>query len=125
MLMQINHQFTVSAPVEQAWLVMRNLEMVAPCMPGATLTSYDGQQFTGNVRVRIGPISLTYEGKGRVVEEDAAGHRFVVAAGGRDARGAGTADATITVSMAAAAGGTTVDVVADVAITGKAAQFGR
>lgn len=125
--MQLEYDFTVPVPASQAWIVLLDLERVAPCLPGATLTSYDGEAFTGNVRVKLGPVSLTYQGKGRLVSRDEDAGRVVVEASGRDARGGGTAAMTATMTMHSTADGaaTAVNMVADLAVTGRPAQFGR
>ena len=94
--MQLEHSFTVPAEVDAAWLVLTDIERVAPCMPGAALDSVDGDNFTGIVKVKLGPIGLTYKGAARWVERDDIQHRAVIEAQGRDARGNGTASATIT-----------------------------
>jgi carbon monoxide dehydrogenase subunit G len=123
--MKLEHSFTVPVPVEKAWEVLLDLPTIAPCMPGATLTGTDGDQFTGTVKVKLGPIGLTYSGKGRFVERDEAAHRVVIEASGRDTRSAGTAGATITANLTGEGAETKVDVVTDLTITGKPAQFGR
>jgi carbon monoxide dehydrogenase subunit G len=124
--MKLENTFTVPVPVAQAWEVLLDLHRVAPCMPGATLTGVEGDEFTGNVKVKLGPIMLTYSGKGRFVERDEAAHRVVIEASGRDTRSAGTAAATVTATLADDGGARTrVDVVTDLSITGKPAQFGR
>src|SRR5690606_26658850 len=129
--MELEHTFTVAAPVEQAWEILLDLERIAPCMPGATLTSYEGDEFTGNVRVKLGPVTMTFTGKGRFTERDAASRRMVVEASGRDKRGGGTARATITATLRpdgdAATNGeaTLVAVNSDLVVTGRVAQFGR
>jgi carbon monoxide dehydrogenase subunit G len=122
---QLENTFTVPVPVERAWAVLLDIERVAPCMPGATLTSADGDEFAGTVRVKLGPVSMTFKGSGRFVERDEAAHRVVISASGADSRGGGTARATVTALLVAADGGTEVKVVTDLDITGKAAQFGR
>ena len=94
-------------------------------MPGATLDTVDGDEFTGSVKVRLGPIGLTYKGKARFVEKDEAAHRAVIDAQGKDARGNGTASATVTARLHQEDEGTRVEVNTDLAITGKPAQFGR
>src|SRR5688500_6716757 len=123
--MKLEHTFTVPVPVEKAWEVLLDLPRIAPCMPGATLTGVEGDEFTGNVKVKLGPIGLTYSGKGRFVERDEAAHRVVVEASGRDTRSAGTAGATITANLVGEGTDTRVDVVTDLTVTGKPAQFGR
>jgi carbon monoxide dehydrogenase subunit G len=125
--MQMEHVFTVPVPVAQAWGVLLDVERVAPCMPGATLTSFDGEAFEGTVRVKLGPVSMTYKGRGRFASTDEAARRVVIEASGRDSRGGGTAAATATAQLAPAEDGaaTLVTVVTDLAVTGRPAQFGR
>jgi carbon monoxide dehydrogenase subunit G len=123
--MKLENSFTIDAPVEKAWEALNTPETVAPCFPGATLTKYEGDSFTGTVKVKLGPIAMTYKGKGTYVTRDAADHRVVIEASGRDSRGNGTANATVTASLAADGDRTAVTMVTDMTITGKPAQFGR
>jgi carbon monoxide dehydrogenase subunit G len=123
--MQLEHQFSVPVPVDRAWEVLLDVERVAPCMPGATVDAVDGDSFTGQVKVKVGPITVSYAGKASFVEKDAATHRAVVSAKGRETRGSGTAAATVTASMTGDGDSTRVSVVTDLAITGRPAQFGR
>jgi len=124
--MKLENNFTIDAPVEKAWAALNNPETVAPCFPGATLTTYEGDSFAGTVKVKLGPIAMTYKGKGTYVTRDEAAHEVVIEANGRDSRGNGTANATVTASLAAdGADKTAVSMVTDMTITGKPAQFGR
>src|SRR4051812_40951149 len=123
--MRLEHEFTVPVPADEAWRVLLDLPRVAPCMPGATLTGVEGDDFTGTVKVRLGPIGLTYQGKGRFVERDEAARRVVIEASGRDSRSAGTAKATVTATLTDNGADTGVAVVTDLTVTGKPAQFGR
>jgi uncharacterized protein len=123
--MQLEHSFVVPVGVDDAWTVLLDIERIAPCMPGAAIDSVDGDDFTGTVKVKLGPIGITYKGKASFVEKDAAIHRAVIDARGRDSRGSGTANAKITATLTADGASTTVHVVTDLDITGKAAQFGR
>ncbi|MDQ3154536.1 MAG: SRPBCC domain-containing protein [Actinomycetota bacterium] len=123
--MQMEHDFTVSAPVDAVWVTLLDLEQVVPCMPGAALTSHTDEEFAGTVKVRLGPISLQYKGTGKFTETDASAHKAVIEASGRDARGNGTASATVTASLREQGGGTAVTVMTDLRVTGKPAQFGR
>lgn len=123
--MELEHQFTVPVPVDRAWEVLLDVEKIAPCMPGAVIDSVDGDSFTGQVKVKVGPITVAYAGKASFLEKDATAHRAVVEAKGRETRGSGTAAATVTASMADEGGSARVTVVTDLAITGRPAQFGR
>jgi carbon monoxide dehydrogenase subunit G len=122
---QLEHQFTVPAPLEVVWAAVVDPAKVAPCMPGATLTEVNGSEFTGSVKVKLGPVSLLYKGSGQFVEIDEQSHRVVIKASGKDSRGNGTASATVTVTLKADGGATHGTVATDLAITGKPAQFGR
>ena len=123
--MRLEHSFTVPVPVDDAWQVLLDLPRVAPCMPGATLTGQDGEEFTGTVKVKLGPIGLTYQGKGRFVDRDEAAHRVVIEASGRDTRSAGTATARVTATLVPEGDATRAEVVTDLTVTGRPAQFGR
>ena len=124
--MELTHRFTVPAPVDVAWDTFNDLEGIAPCFPGASLTSFDGERFEGICKVKLGPISLQYSGSGRFVERDEATHRAVIEAKGKDKRGNGTASAGITAQLTSAGDDATdVIVTTDLNITGRPAQFGR
>lgn len=124
--MQLENKFTIEAPIEKAWEALNTPETVAPCFPGATLQEYEGDSFTGTVKVKLGPISLTYKGKGTYVKRDDDKHEVVIEANGRDSRGNGTAKATVTGTMTAdGPDRTAVTMVTDMTITGRPAQFGR
>ncbi len=123
--MDLTHKFTVPTQVDETWAHFNDIASVAECFPGATVTSVEGDTFKGSCKVKLGPIALVYNGTGTFVEKDEAGHRFLVEAKGKDKRGNGTAGANVTVSMADAAGATDVEVVTDLSVTGKPAQFGR
>jgi carbon monoxide dehydrogenase subunit G len=124
--MQLENKFTIAAPIEEAWKALNDPELIAPCFPGAALTEYEDDSFTGTVKVKLGPISLTYKGKGTYIERDEANHKVVIDASGRDARGNGTAKAKVTGSMVAdGPDKTSVTMVTDMTVTGRPAQFGR
>jgi carbon monoxide dehydrogenase subunit G len=122
---QLEHSFTVPVGIDDAWRVLVDIEAIAPCMPGAAIDSVDGDDFTGTVKVKLGPIGLTYKGKASFIEKDEAAHRAVIDARGRDSRGNGTANAKVTATLTESSGSTRVDVLTDLDITGKPAQFGR
>jgi carbon monoxide dehydrogenase subunit G len=122
---RLDHEFTVPAPLGEVWQAIVDPERVAPCMPGATLTKVEGDRFSGTVKVKLGPISLLYKGNGEFLEKDDAAHKVTIKASGKDSRGAGTAAATVTLTLTEADGGTHGAVATDLSITGKPAQFGR
>ncbi|WP_037370851.1 SRPBCC family protein [Amycolatopsis orientalis] len=123
--MELQHTFRVPAPIEQAWAALLDVDQVAGCLPGATLTSYDGETFAATVKVKIGAIQLSYGGQGRFVEQDPDAHRVVIEAAGKERRGGGTAAATVTCRLEADGSSTAATVRTDLTITGKPAQFGR
>ncbi|QUC58451.1 SRPBCC family protein [Streptomyces sp. A2-16] len=123
--MELHHEFTVPVPVDEAWRVLLDIERVAPCMPGASVEDYDGKTVTGSVKVKVGPITVTYRGSAVFEEQDETAHRMVLSASGREIRGQGTARATVTGTLTGMDGGTAVSVRTDLAVTGRPAQFGR
>ncbi|MEU6258339.1 SRPBCC family protein [Streptomyces sp. NPDC047043] len=123
--MELNHEFTVPVPVDDAWQTLLDIERIAPCMPGAAVEEYDGKTVTGSVKVKVGPITVTYKGTAVFEEQDESAHRMVLIASGRETRGQGTARATVTGTLTEQDGSTAVSVRTDLTITGRPAQFGR
>ena len=123
--MELNNDFEVSAPIDEVWAVLTDVERIAPCLPGAQLQEIEGNEFRGVVKVKVGPITAQYQGAASFVEQDEAGHRAVLRAEGRDSRGAGNASAEISAQLEVIEGGTKVTVTTDLKVTGKVAQFGR
>ncbi|MET8246470.1 SRPBCC family protein [Streptomyces sp. NPDC005202] len=123
--MELHHEFTVPVPVDDAWRALLDIERVAPCLPGATVEEYDGKTVTGSVKVKLGPITVTYKGTAVFEEQDEAAHRLVLVASGRETRGQGTARATVTGKLDERDGATAVSVRTDLTVTGRPAQFGR
>ncbi|HEU4567293.1 MAG TPA: SRPBCC family protein [Marmoricola sp.] len=123
--MELTHDFTVPASVEETWAALTDIEGVAGCFPGAKVTSVEDDSFKGTVKVKLGPIALTYAGSGEFTSKDDSAHSMTLAAKGKDRRGNGTAGADVKATMAAEGDRTRVTVVTDLQITGKPAQFGR
>ena len=123
--MDLTHSFTVPTSVDDAWALFMDLERVGGCFPGATVTEVTDDGFSGTVKVKLGPIALVYSGSGSFVARDDATHHAVIEAKGKDKRGNGTAGATVTITLSPDGDGTRADVVTDLAVTGKPAQFGR
>lgn len=124
--MDLTNSFTVPADIDTAWNTLLDVEAIAPCMPGAKLTSVDGDDFTGTVKVKLGPVSLTYGGEAMFLEKDAENRVAIIEGTGKETRGSGTAKAVVTTALIAESPEVTrVDVTTNLTITGKAAQFGR
>ncbi len=124
--MDLTNSFTVPADIDTAWDTLLDVEAIAPCMPGAKLTSVDGDDFAGTVKVKLGPVSLTYGGEAMFLEKDVENRVAIIEGTGKETRGSGTAKAVVTTALIAeSAEVTRVDVTTNLTITGKAAQFGR
>ena len=123
--MQLDNTFKVPVPVDEAWRVMLDYPRLARCMPGATVDEVQGDDVLGRVKVKLGPVSVTYQGKVTFTEKDVASHHVTLSAAGREVRGSGTASALVTAVMTDAGGATEVSVSTDLNITGRPAQFGR
>jgi carbon monoxide dehydrogenase subunit G len=123
--MELRHEFTVPATLQETWEAFNDIESVAVCFPGASVSSVEGDTFTGSCKVKLGPIALVYNGTGTFVEKDESSRRMVIDAKGKDKRGNGTAGAHVTATMTEAGSSTRVEVLTDLNITGKPAQFGR
>jgi carbon monoxide dehydrogenase subunit G len=122
---ELNNEFRVAVPAAKTWQVLTDVERVAPCLPGATLLSVDGDEFTGAVKVKVGPITVSYKGEAAFVEKDAAAQRVVLKANGKETRGNGNAAAVVTAQLKDEGDSTSVVITTDLTISGKAAQFGR
>jgi carbon monoxide dehydrogenase subunit G len=122
---ELTNEFRVPVPIDDAWRVLTDVERIAPCMPGADLQEIEGDEYRGVVKVKVGPITAQYKGKATFQEKDDAAHRAVLKAEGRDTRGQGNANATITALLRPDGDGTAVSITTDLHLTGKVAQFGR
>jgi uncharacterized protein len=122
---ELNNEFRVAAPAAKTWEVLTDVERVAPCLPGATLLSVDGDEFTGAVKVKVGPITVSYKGDAAFLEKDASAQRVVLKANGKETRGNGNAAAIVTAQLKDEGDATSVVITTDLTISGKAAQFGR
>jgi uncharacterized protein len=127
MAIELDNSFTVPVPPEQAWHVLLDVERIAPCMPGASVTSVEGDEVAGQVKVKLGPLSLSYKGTAKFTEKDQASHTIAIKASGKETRGAGTASATVQAGLKPAdtEGQTVVSIHTSLNVTGRPAQFGR
>ncbi|MBI1349613.1 MAG: hypothetical protein GC156_00675 [Actinomycetales bacterium] len=124
--MELENSFVVPADIETAWNTLLDVEAIAPCMPGATLTSVEGDSFTADVKVKLGPVTMNFAGSGQFVSKDAETHTAIIDASGKETKGAGTAGAKITARLVEEGPQQTrANIVTDLTVTGKAAQFGR
>ncbi len=124
--MELNNEFEVDRPIGEAWVVLTDVELIAPCLPGAQLEEIEGNEYRGFVKVKVGPITAQYKGKATFVEKDDTNHKAVLKAEGRDSRGQGNANAMITAQLTEIGlSRTKVSVNTDLTVTGKVAQFGR
>jgi carbon monoxide dehydrogenase subunit G len=123
--MELDHEFTVPVPVDQAWPVLLDVERIAPCLPGATLDSVDGDEFTGRLKVKLGAMTITYKGSARIASQDESAHTVTIEGTGKEARGSGTASATVQAQMHDEGEQTRVTVHTKLNVTGRPAQFGR
>jgi uncharacterized protein len=127
MAMELDNSFNVPVPPEQAWDVLLDVKRIAPCMPGATVDEVEGDVINGHIKVKVGPVSLTYRGTATFTERDADARVVVLEASGKETRGAGTASATVRASLEPDASGnsTLVTMHTTMNVTGRPAQFGR
>lgn len=127
MAIELDNSFTVPVPPAKAWDVLLDVETIAPCMPGATVDEVNGDEITGRVKVKLGPVSLTYKGTAKFTERDEAAYSIAMTANGKETRGAGTASAVVNASLKPAEnnGHTLVSMHTTLNVTGRPAQFGR
>lgn len=127
MAIELDNSFTVPVPPEQAWDVLLDVERIAPCMPGASVLSIsdDGNEIEGQVKVKLGPLSLTYKGTAKFTDKDQANHAIAIEASGKETRGAGTASAHVQATLKPDGAGTAVSIHTSLNVTGRPAQFGR
>jgi carbon monoxide dehydrogenase subunit G len=127
MAIELDNSFTVPVPPEKAWDVLLDVERIAPCMPGASVLSIsdDGNEIEGQVKVKLGPLSLTYKGTAKFTEKDEANRTIAIEATGKETRGAGTASANVQAVLKPDDAGTLVSIHTSLNVTGRPAQFGR
>jgi len=123
--MKLNNEFRVSVPIDRAWEVLTDIPLITPCLPGAELTNSEGDEYSGKIKIKVGPVTSHYSGKAVFTAQDKASHHVEISANGRDSKGSGNASATITADMTEDGGGTVVTIATDLKISGKVAQFGK
>ena len=124
--MDLNHEFVVNVPVAEAWVILTDLERIAPCLPGAQLTEIEGDTYRGQVKIKVGPILAQFKGQASFVSRDDVAHKASLKGEGRDTTGKGNASAMITAELTSVTPTSTKCTVhTDLSISGKVAQFGR
>jgi uncharacterized protein len=124
--MRFENRFDVDAPLEQVWETVLDVERVAPTVPGAQVLERTGDDaYKVAIKVKVGPMSMTYRGEVEITERDEAAHRAVMKARAKESRGQGTADADVTMVLSGANGGTSATVTTDVQLSGKVATMGQ
>src|SRR6476620_7613664 len=124
--MEFDNEFEVTAPIDEVWKTMLDVERVAPCVPGAKVVEQTSDtSYKVEIKVKLGPVSMTYRGDVEIVEADEASHRAVLAIKAREARGQGTATAKSELVLSEADGKTNSKIHTDVSLTGRAASMGR
>lgn len=123
--MKIENEFRVNMALEEAWEVLTDIPVIAPCMPGAKLTGSEDGVYAGNVKIKVGPVTAEYSGTAEFLSKDDAAHRAELSAKGKDSRGSGNAEALIVAQLVADGDGTKVSIDTDLKVSGKVAQFGK
>ena len=124
--MRFENQFDVDAPLEEVWDALLDVERVAPTVPGAQVLEQTGEDaYKVAIKVKVGPMSMTYRGEVEIVERDEAAHRAVMKARAKESRGQGTANADVTMVLSGENGGTAATVTTDVELSGKVATMGQ
>jgi carbon monoxide dehydrogenase subunit G len=124
--MEFLNTFVIDAPPALVYSVLTDPPRVVGCLPGAQLleSKPDGS-FVGSITIKMGPVTVSYQGNGRINESDEVGRVAVLTGQGRETRGAGTVKATARLEVVQEQSATRVNIRTEVAVTGKAAQFGR
>lgn len=123
--MILDNEFRVSVPIERAWEVLTDIPLITPCLPGAELTGQEDDEYSGKIKIKVGPVTSHYAGKALLTVRDEASRHVEIQADGRDSKGSGNASAKITADMSEDGDGTMVTIHTDLKISGKVAQFGK
>ena len=124
--MQFENRFDVEAPLDRVWDTVLDVERVAPTVPGAqVIEKTSDNAYKVAIKVKVGPMSMTYKGDVEIVERDEKSHRAVMKARAKESRGQGTADADVTMLLEGTNGRTSATITTDVDLTGKVATMGQ
>ena len=123
--MNFDYVIKLDLPLDQAWATLMDIERIAPCMPGATIESHDGDDYTGRLKVKLGPMEMTYHGNIHFVERDDAAKTALVDAAAKEIKGRGAAKTQVSLRGVATDQGSEITLSSEFTVSGKAAQFGR
>jgi carbon monoxide dehydrogenase subunit G len=124
--MRFENEIEVAQPPKELFAFLTDVERVAPCLPGASIDGRDGDEYTGSMKVKVGPITGTYKGKMRFLEQDEEALRAVMSARAAEVNGQGDAEAKITTQIEPAGDDTSrIRMETDLQMRGRVAQFGR
>jgi carbon monoxide dehydrogenase subunit G len=125
--MEIQNQFSVPLPRDEAWKVLLDIPRIAPCMPGAKLTDadVDAGVYQGEVQVRLGPVMLAFKGKAEITERSDTDYHATVHAEGRDTKGRGGATADVSFRLEPDGDESVVKITSVLNLSGSVAQYGR
>jgi len=123
---KLENSFRVALPIESAWTALLDIPAVAPCLPGAELLSVEDENtFRGQVKVKLGPIAVAFQGRARLIDVDPQNHKARVSASGNENKGRGSAQAEVVFALVPDGEATRVDIITDLALAGAVAQYGR
>ena len=124
--MQIENSFAVGAAPDRVYEFLLDVNNVVSCVPGAELSEVvDPDTFKGKVRIKVGPVTVSYNGTARITSRDTAARTATLEAEGRETTGSGTAQATTIMAVAADGEASKVTLTTDFTVVGRIAQFGR
>jgi carbon monoxide dehydrogenase subunit G len=124
--LKLENSFRVDLPVESTWSTLLDIPSIVPCMPGAELLAVeDNRNYQGQVKVKLGPVAVAFQGRAKLVEVDESNHRVRVNASGTENKGRGSAQADVTFVLVPEGRATRVDIVTDLSLAGAVAQYGR
>jgi uncharacterized protein len=123
---KIQNRFEVPMAPDEAWAFLMDIAATIPCFPGATLIErLDADNYKGRVAVKLGPVSMAFDGKLRIEDRNDEAHSGTVKASWTESRGRGNANSVTRFAMHEHEGGTRVELDTEVQLAGQVAQYGR
>jgi carbon monoxide dehydrogenase subunit G len=99
--MRLAHEQELDAPRDAVWANFMDLRRIGRCFPGAKVTEVHGDDFVGEIKAKLGPLSMYFDGTGSMVERDEDGGRARLSATGQERHGLGKATIDITLTLRA------------------------